>query len=466
MATLTIDRPYGLPQIGLREKVLVFMFVNFLTLDFKAKVSGGNPFQLVLVVLTLVTGIALAFQNKDQPPVKSLVWATGLMVGAVALNFINILYASAIQVPEFDLMNALRMSAALVLPPVGLMVVHTLGRRGYPMSVIMNPLLFSTLVNAVYRFFIGRRDEGPELLVADTRWEILSPILFVLVGVGLVGLLFNRKFDWLGYVSVIVFVFLAIASATRSLFLAAGFGFLFLPPLWLLSGRLKDTRFVVRLIGGSVACILAAAVAVALLTSVRADAVDALANRNKSADYQNPKGEPRDLTLMQREGQIVGMQREMAKNPYYMAFGRGLGVPYYLDRYYEGSVPPQWFYTGPADFSDLGLLYLIYSLGWTVGFGLVALMALIPAVGIWAASRLAHIGAEQESIDVARAAVAIAAFFALNFTWAGTYERGAMLVFGILTGVVLMGLHRARGGTHVSLEDLRVQAMQRALASR
>jgi hypothetical protein len=462
-----LNRPISLPQIGMREKVLVFMFCNFLSLDFKAKVSGGNPFQLVLVVLTILSGVAIAFQNKDQPPIKSMVWATALMIGAVVLNFINIFYASAIQVPEFDVMNALRMSAALILPPVGLMVVHTLARRGYPLSVIMNPLLFAALVNAVWRFIVGRRDEGPELLVADTRWEILSPILFVLVGVGLVGLLFNQKIDWLGYLSLVIFVFLAIASATRSLFLSAFWGFLILPPLWLLSGRLKDTRFVLRLAGGSVACILAVSLAVTLLTSIRADAVDALLTRNKSADYQNPQGEPRDLTLMLREAQVVGMRREMAKNPYYVVFGRGLGVPYYLDRYYEGgSVPSQWFFTGPADFSDLGLLYLIYSLGWTVGGALVVLMAVVPLVGVWAAAKLSRQGFDQESVDVARAAVAVAAFFALNFTWAGTYERGSMLVFGILTGVILVGLHRAKGATEVSLEDLRIQAMRKALAAR
>lgn len=465
MASVTWEKPSLLPQIGLREKVLVFLFINFLTLDFKAKVAGGNPFQLVLVLLTLVSGAVLAFQNKDQPPIRSLSWATFLTVGAVALNFINVYYALAIKVPDFDVLTALRMSAALMLLPIGVMVVHTLARRGYPLSVVMNPLLFSALANAVWRFFTGRRDEGPDLLVADTRWEILSPILFVLVGVGLVGLLYNRKVDWVSYLCIVTFVFLAIASATRSLFIAAFASMLVLPPLWLLSGRLKETRFVVRLVGGAMACILAVSVAVALLTSIRSNAVDALANRNKG-DYQNPQGEPRDLTLMLREAQVVGMRREVQKNPYYIVFGRGLGVPYYLDRYYEGSVPPEWFYTGPADFSDLGHLYMIYSLGWTFGFGIVALMAVVPVVGVWAAAKLSRIGAEGESVDVARAAASVAAFFALNFTWPGTYERGSMLVFGILTGVVLVGLHRAKGGTATSLEELRIQTMRRALASR
>lgn len=449
-ATLpSANQPAG--RISLGEWLLYFIFVNALSLDFKPKESGGNALQLVFVFIAFLSFVLLTLQRGRRESSKAILWLFGFYGLCFVTNLSSVFVSSFDPPDDFDIQQCFRNAVTFTLAPMAIMVVNTAYRRGYTPKLLMGPIVVAAFISSISRVIFGRSEFSRD--ISEVRYEVLGPLSWVLVGLVFVGFFFSQKFDWLGLIAGGLFGFMVLMSGTRSLLLGAFACLAFTPVVIIVSNRLKDIRYLGRLALASIGAMIAATIALGLISLIRPTAVEDMLNRAERQELVDPAGNPRDLTFMMREAQVNGLLERVNKGPYQFLFGNGSGTPFLLDRRYEGAVPPRMFFSRPANFSDLSLLYAVYSMGWLVGGLFVLMMAALPVASIVVAKKLESVKLMEDAKIVMFAGYSILAFLALNVTWGGTHERLAMLIFGVLVGLIGFGYTRYRDAADLILAN-------------
>ncbi len=326
------EKPIAAPEretfpLPWQLKVLLWGFVFPFAFDYKGAASGGSLIQYAIAGTTLLSGLLFCIQPKEDRGSRALQFFTFGWWFFLAISLLTTLVGSAAGLTDADFGKYIRAVLPYIYCGISLSVVQTLFRRLASFSELVPPLLVAGLLSSMFRYYYARHGMGIE--TEQLRYQIVSPVTLIVIPIMLTNILFHEKINKLGLFTSLVMVGTLLVSITRTYVLAAGFAIIgVVICLFMLRGVTKT--FALRrsflLVSLSV---LMGLTAVGLALIVRPKLVEAWVARTSG-----PARTRIDPSLLSRRAAAAGIMREVKRDAYSMAVGKGFGASYKSDTHF------------------------------------------------------------------------------------------------------------------------------------
>jgi len=306
------DANYMSSRMSVFRRIFAAIFVLSFALDFKGNV-GGTVIQFVMAGLNAFAFILLAASYRFRSP-RSLLPATVLW-GWLIFVITGTMGALANFVP---LSSYVRIVYPFVLFIEGYMVAWWIGKSNNGSQVLVSTIYTASAISLFFTLMWGFAFTG--ISVTDIRYQILSPLIPMLIVVLAYDLFFAQRRKLISLL-MLVFIFYIIAlSVTRGMILALMFLLLTVLLGWLQNALARPVAlprsFIRFLIIGSftILCGLASATYVVRSVIVR------WSNRSFGAGEY--------VTLWTRIAAVLGQYQAMMSSKYGWILGQGFGSSY------------------------------------------------------------------------------------------------------------------------------------------
>jgi hypothetical protein len=413
-------------RISRQQRILAIVFVFSFVLDFKG-VAGGSPIQFIMVGLNIAVFLLLAASYRMVLPGRGLGafvfwgWMAFLVTGTMGA-FVN----------GTPIGHYLRIAYTFMLFLEGFLVAWWTTKDPRDAGTIVAAMMTTAIISLFFTFgwgfyFTGQNSE-------EIRYQILSPLIPLLLTVAGYDLFFARRRRLWSFILLAIALGMIALSATRGEILIIGFvaGFVLLAALMNAKRFANFPRPIIRAaVWGGIIVVVGLPAAIFF----NPDVLGRWVHRSF--------GVAKDVTFWTRAAAVLGQYQALVASPFGWLTGKGFGsaypwpvsdFPWILEYLGEKAVNRSaWF---PGEF--MWMTFLFYG-----GFIIGPLAALVLLSGAVRAFHLLRVLLRTQSWRIPQArpvwvgVLGYFAFLGMGFTSNPFILRLAALFMGLCLGLIV-----------------------------
>lgn len=423
----TADDRYITPyRLNRHKRFLVVAFVVSFSLDFKGS-TGGSAIQYLMAVVSSISFLLLATSSRMSLPLRGFgavvfwIWTAFLLIGTVGA------FANAVAFEHY-----VRVIYPFVLFLEGFLVVWWTARHPADARMIISAMIAAAVVSLFFTAWWGFYFTGED--VTQIRYQILSPLIPLLVAAASYDLFFIRRRRIWSIISLSAVLALIAISVTRGLFLILGLVTV-LVSLAAFGNIFRQGTLPRPIVRAFVWGLILSLIALAGTTLFYPDVLARWVQRSLSVGY--------DTSFWTRVASVVGQFQALTSNSLSWLIGKGFGSSYPWPVYEFPWIVPflgkeaadlVWF---PGEFMWMPFLY--YG-GFFVGLcvALVLLGGAIRSFRMLGVLLRAQSWRTSEARTIWIAVFSYIAFLGMGFTANPFILRSAALFFGLSLGLIIV----------------------------